>query len=52
MLAALGALGSYWSQDPDVQEIIALAVKSKDPEMKKVLATQQRTTGRFKAIPE
>jgi hypothetical protein len=49
MLAALGALASYWSQEPDVQEIVALATKSGDPEFRKALASQ-RVTGKFKAI--
>jgi hypothetical protein len=52
MLAALGALASYWNADPDVQEIIALATKTKDPDFRKALASQQRVTGKFKAIPE
>jgi hypothetical protein len=51
MLAALGALAAYWAQDPDVQEIINLAVKSGDPELKKALGAQ-RVTGKFKAITE
>jgi hypothetical protein len=52
MLAALGALALYWNSEPDVQEIVALAAKTKDPEMRRVLAAQQRVTGKFKAISE
>ena len=48
MLAALGALAAYWMADPQVQEIVALAVKSGDPDYKKALAAP-RTTGKFKA---
>jgi ABC-type Fe3+ transport system substrate-binding protein len=51
MLAALGVLAAYWSQDPDVQEIVNLAIKSNDPELKKALGAQ-RVTGRFKAITD
>ena len=51
MLAALGALASYWTQDPDVQEILSVALKSNDPELKKAMGSQ-RVTGRFKAIAD
>ena len=51
MLAALGALAAYWQHDPDVQEIMSLAIKAGDPELKKALGAQ-RVTGRFKAITE
>jgi len=51
MLAALGALASYWNHDPIVQEILNLAIKSNDAEMKKAMGAQ-RVTGKFKAITE
>jgi hypothetical protein len=51
MLAALGALAAYWGQDPDVQEVIQLVLRSGDPELKKALGAQ-RVTGRFKAITD
>jgi len=51
MLAALGALAAYWAQDPDVQEIINLAVRANDPELKKAMGAQ-RVTGKFKAITD
>ena len=51
MLASLGALAAYWSQDPDVQEIIALVTKGNDPELKKALGAQ-RVTGKFKAVAD
>lgn len=51
MLASLGALAAYWSQDPDVQEIIILVTKSNDPDLKKALGAQ-RVTGKFKAIAD
>jgi hypothetical protein len=51
MLAALGALAAYWTQDPDVQEILNLVIKSGDPDLRKALGAQ-RVTGRFKAITE
>ena len=51
MLAALGALAAYWTQDPDVQEILNAALKSNDPELKKAMGSQ-RVTGRFKAITD
>jgi hypothetical protein len=51
MLAALGALASYWGMDPDVQEIIQVVLKSGDPELKKALGAQ-RVTGKFKAITD
>jgi len=51
MLAALGALAAYWQQDSDVQDIINLAVRSSDPDLKKALGSQ-RVTGRFKAITD
>lgn len=51
MLAALGALAAYWQQDPDVQEIIALAIRSGDGEIRKALGAQ-RVTGRFKAVTD
>jgi hypothetical protein len=49
MLASLGALAAYWGQDPDVQEILNLAVKSGDADLKKAMGTQ-RATGKFKAF--
>ncbi|MEX2179457.1 MAG: hypothetical protein WD801_12155 [Gemmatimonadaceae bacterium] len=51
MLAALGALAAYWAQDPDVQEILNLAIKAADPELKKAMGAQ-RVTGKFKAITD
>lgn len=51
MLAALAALAAYWAQDPVVQEILNLAIKSNDPELRKALGAQ-RVTGKFKAITE
>jgi len=51
MLAALGALASYWNQHPDVQEIVNLAIKTKDPELKNAMGAQ-RVTGKFKAITD
>lgn len=51
MLAALGALAAYWTQDPDVQEILNIAIKTNDPELKKAMGAQ-RVTGRFKAITD
>jgi hypothetical protein len=49
MLAALGALANYWNQHPDVQEIVSLAIKTRDPELKNAMGAQ-RVTGKFKAI--
>jgi len=51
MLAALGALASYYGHDPDVQDIVNLAIKQNDPELKKAMGAQ-RVTGRFKAITD
>lgn len=51
MLAALGALAAYWNQHPDVQEIVNLAIKTKDPELKKAMGAQ-RVTGKFKAFTD
>jgi hypothetical protein len=51
MLAALGALASYWNHERDVQDIIALAVKTGDPELRKAMSAQ-RVTGKFKAIKD
>ena len=51
MLAALGALAAYWAQDPEVQEILNVAIKSGDAELKKAMGSQ-RVTGRFKAITD
>lgn len=51
MLAALSALSAYWTQIPEVREIVALAHKQNDPELRKALGAQRVTT-RMKAIPE
>lgn len=51
MLAALAALSAYWTQLPEVQEIVALAQKQNDPDLRKALGAQRVTT-RMKAIPE
>lgn len=51
MMAALGALAAYWQHDPDVQEILNVAIRSGDPDLKKAMGAQ-RVTGRFKAITE
>ena len=49
MLAALSALSAYWNQLPEVQEIIALATRQNDPELRKAMGAQ-RATGKFKAM--
>ena len=49
MLAALGALAAYWNHVPEVQEILNLAIKANDPELKKAMGAQ-RVTGKFKAV--
>lgn len=51
MLAALGALAAYWNEVPDVGEIVGLAMRSGDPELRKAMAAQ-RVTGKFKAITD
>ena len=51
MLASLSALTAYWGHDPEVQEILNLAIKTNDPEIRKSMAAQ-RVTGKFKAITE
>jgi hypothetical protein len=51
MLAALSALAAYWNQVPEVQEILNLAIKANDPELKKAMGAQ-RVTGRFKAMTD
>jgi len=51
MLAALGALASFWNQVPEVQDIIALATKLNDPGIRKAMGAQ-RITGRFKAFTD
>jgi len=51
MLAALAALAAYWNHVPDVQEILNIAIKSGDPDLKKAMGAQ-RVTGRFKAITD
>jgi hypothetical protein len=51
MLAALGALSSYWSQLPEVQEIINLATRQNDPELRKAMGAQRPTT-KFKAMAD
>jgi hypothetical protein len=51
MLAALSALAAYWSHDPSVQEIVNMAIKSNDPDMRKAMGAQ-RVTGKFKAITD
>lgn len=49
MLAALSALAAYWNSEPMVQEILSLAIKANDQEMRKAMGAQ-RVTGKFKAI--
>jgi len=51
MLAALGALASYWNHVPEVQAVIAIAQKLNDPEIKKAMGAQ-RVSGRFKAFTD
>ncbi|HEU4994476.1 MAG TPA: hypothetical protein VFT29_06630, partial [Gemmatimonadaceae bacterium] len=51
MLAALGALAAYWSEVPDVQEVVGMAMRSGDPELRKAMAAQ-RVTGKFKAVTD
>jgi hypothetical protein len=51
MLAALAALSAYWTQVPAVQEIVALATKQNDPELRKAMGAQ-RVTQRMKAITD
>ncbi len=49
MLAALSALAAYWSNEPMVQEVLNLAIKANDQEMRKAMGAQ-RVTGKFKAV--
>jgi len=51
MLAALAALAAYWGQEPEVQAIVSVALKSSDPDIKKALGAQ-RVTGKFKAMTD
>jgi hypothetical protein len=51
MLASLGALASYWGQVPEVQQILNLAIKSNDPELRKAMGSQ-RATQKFKAMAD
>ena len=51
MLASLGALAAYWSQVPEVQDIINLAIKANDPELRKAMG-QSRVTAKFKAMAD
>ena len=51
MLAALGALAAYWNHIPEVQEILNLAIKARDPELKQAMGAQ-RVTGKFRAITD
>ena len=51
MLAALGALAAYWQQLPEVQEIVALATRQNDPELRKAMGAQ-RATQKFKAMQD
>lgn len=51
MLAALSALSAYWTQVPEVQEIIAVATKQNDPELRKAMGAQ-RVTAKMKAITD
>ena len=51
MLAALSALAAYWNNVPEVQDILNLAIKTNDPELKKAMGAQ-RVTGRFKAMTD
>ena len=51
MLASLGALSAYWQQLPEVQEIIALATRQNDPELRKAMGAP-RATQKFKAMQD
>src|SRR5437867_4563721 len=46
MLAALGALSAYWGHDPDVRKIVAVAVKSGDPDMRRAMSATRVTPGK------
>ncbi len=49
MLASLGALSAYWNTEPVVQEILQLAVRAGDPDLRKAMGSS-RVTGRFTPI--
>ena len=51
MIASLSALAAYWSQVPEVQEIVNLAIKANDPELRKAMG-QSRVTAKFKAMAD
>jgi hypothetical protein len=51
MLASLGALAAYWSNVPEVQEIVNLAIKANDPELRKAMGST-RVTAQFKAMAD
>jgi hypothetical protein len=51
MLAALGALSAYWGHDPDVQNIVKIAVKTGDLELRRAMSAP-RASGKYKTATE
>lgn len=50
MLAALGSVAAFWKEHPETKDIMALALKSKDTDIRQVVASP-RTTGGMRAVP-
>jgi hypothetical protein len=50
MLAALGALASYWTNEQTVQELIGLALKTGDSDVRKAVSSPR--TGKFRTTAE
>lgn len=51
MLAALGAVASFWRDHPDAKDVLAMALRSKDADMRQAVATP-RATGSMRAIDQ
>lgn len=49
MLAALGALAAFWRENPETTDVMNLATKSKDPEIRQAVSGA-RATGSMRAV--
>ncbi len=49
VLAALGALASFWREHPDTRDVLAMAMRSSDADIRQAVATP-RVTGSMRAV--
>jgi hypothetical protein len=51
MMAALGALAAYWKTDERAKDVIAMAEKSRDPDVRQATTSSARISTAIRVTP-